>query len=52
MENEFKKILTILEKLNDNAPKTIISSSELQEEYNNIKDLDWLIKLRCNILIY
>lgn len=44
MENEFKKILTFLDKLNDNAPKKIISSSELQEKYNNIKDLDWLNK--------
>ena len=44
MENEFKKILTFLEKLNNNTTKTIISSSELQEEYNNIKDLDWLNK--------
>ena len=44
MENEFKRILTLLDKLNDNAPKKIISSSELQEEYNNIKDLDWLNK--------
>jgi len=44
MENEFKKILTLLDKLNDNAPKKIISSSELQEEYDNIKDLDWLNK--------
>ncbi|HSC25222.1 MAG TPA: hypothetical protein VLB80_03350 [Candidatus Babeliales bacterium] len=42
MENEFKKILTFLEKLNDNAQKKIISSSELQEEHNNIKDLNWL----------
>jgi len=42
MENEFKKILTFLEKLNNNVPKKIISSSELQEEYNNIKDLNWL----------
>lgn len=42
MENEFKKILTFLEKLNNNAPKKIILSSELQEEYDNIKDLNWL----------
>ncbi len=42
MENEFKKILTFLEKLNNNAPKKIILSSELQEEYDNIKDLNRL----------
>lgn len=42
MENEFKKILTFLEKLNNNVPKKIILSSELQEEYDNIKDLNWL----------
>ncbi len=42
MENEFKKILIFLVKLNNNVPKKIILSSELQEEYDNIKDLDWL----------
>lgn len=42
MENEFKKILTFLEKLNNNIPKKIILPSKLQEEYDNIKDLNWL----------
>lgn len=42
MENEFKKILIFLEKLNNNLPKKIVLSSELQEEHNNIKDLNWL----------
>ena len=42
MENEFKKILIFLEKLNNNVPKKITSSSELQEEHNNIQDLNWL----------
>lgn len=42
MENEFKKILIFLEKLNSNVPKQITSSSELQEEHNNIQDLNWL----------
>ena len=42
MEKEFKKILNFLEKLNSNTSKKIALSSELQEEYNNIKDLNWL----------
>lgn len=37
MENEFKRILTLLDKLNDNAPKKIISSSELQSLYATIE---------------
>ena len=42
MENEFKKILIFLEKLNNNDAKKIVLPSELQEEFNNINDLNWL----------
>ena len=42
MENEFKKILIFLEKLNNNDAKKIVLPSELEEEHNNIKDLNWL----------
>jgi hypothetical protein len=42
MKNEFKKILALLEKLNQNSIKNIVLSADLQEEYDNIKDLKWL----------
>ena len=44
MENEFKKILNLLEKLNTQHSKLIVPLAEIQEEYENIKDLNWLNK--------
>ena len=44
MENEFKKILALLEKININKQKNIVPLKELHEEYENIKDLNWLNK--------
>lgn len=41
MNNEFKKILNLLEKLNHDN-KEIISSESLNNEYQRIEDLAWL----------
>ena len=39
MENEFKKILNLLEKLNQNSTKKIVSFEELKKEHQRIDDL-------------
>jgi hypothetical protein len=40
MNDNFKKILDLLEKIN--TKQSIIPISDLQKEYNRLKDLTWL----------
>jgi hypothetical protein len=42
MENEFKKILALLEKLNPQALNKIVPCSDIQKEYRRINDLQLL----------
>ena len=44
MENEFKKILSLLEKINQINPNKMASFEELKKEYQRIEDLGLLDK--------
>lgn len=48
MENEFKNILLILEKLNTN--KKIVPFNDLEKEYENVHDLENLNKETLKVL--